>query len=139
MDVPAIIGVKLVAAAGGCKQRINNIIRTEPPTAVAAAVEVSAIFKAQATPTTAETSCPPTNDQGWAKGLPGIKKRIMADAPIEATIMGYPGQGETILVIRAMKKMEQKQAIRESNFALILKLTGSIVKYLKKLEIFIVR
>jgi len=53
--------------------------------------------------------------------------------------MGYPGQGETILVIRAMKKMEQKQAIRESNFALILKLTGSIVKYLKKLEIFIVR
>jgi hypothetical protein len=41
MGAPAIIGVKLVAAAGGCKQRINNIIRMEPPTAEAAAVEMS--------------------------------------------------------------------------------------------------
>jgi hypothetical protein len=51
--------------------------------------------------------------------------------------MGYPGQGETIFVINAIKKIVQKQANKESNFALILKLTGSIEKYLKILLIFI--
>jgi hypothetical protein len=50
---------------------------------------------------------------------------------MDATIIGYPGQGEIILVIKAMKKIEQKQARRESNLALMLKLTGSIVKYFK--------
>jgi hypothetical protein len=34
--------------------------------------------------------------------------------------------------MRAMKKIEQKQAIRESILALRLKLTGSTVRYLKK-------
>jgi len=57
---------------------------------------------------------------------------MIADAPIEATIIGYPGQGESIFVIRAMKKIEQKQANIESNLALMLKLTGSIEKDLKK-------
>jgi len=37
------------------------------------------------------------------------------------------------LVIKAMKKIEQKQARSESSLNLILKLTGSIVKYFKKL------
>jgi hypothetical protein len=137
-DVPAIIGVKLVAAAGGCRQRITNITKTELPTAVAAAVDVSGIFNAQAIPMIAETNCPPTNGQGCAKGLLGIKNKIIADAPIEATIIGYPGQGEIILVVKAMKKMEQKQARRESSLALILKLTGSTKRYLKICNIFII-
>jgi len=36
-----------------------------------------------------------------------------------------------------MKKIEQKQAIRESDLALKLKLTGSIIKYLTNRNIFI--
>lgn len=83
-----MMGVKLVAAAGGCRQRINSIKKMEPPTAVAAAVEVSEIFNAQAIPTIADINCPPTNGHGWANGLLGIKNRIIAEAPIEATIIG---------------------------------------------------
>ena len=63
----------------------------------------------------------------------------MADAPMDATIIGQPGQGEIILVIKAMKKIEQKQARRESNLALILKLTGSTVKYSRKRNILITK
>jgi len=86
----------------------------------------------------ADTICPPIIGHGCASGLPGIKNRIIADAPMEATIMGWLGQGEIIFVIKAMKKIEQKQAIRESNLALRLKLTGSTVRYFKKCNSFIV-
>lgn len=75
--------------------------------------------------------CPPTKGQGCASGLFGMKNKMITDAPIDATISGWLGQEEKILVIKAIKKIEQKQAINESIFALVLKLTGSILKYLK--------
>lgn len=131
IECPAITGVKLVAAAGGCRQRQSNITIMDAPTAIAAAVEVSEIFNAQVTPTTEDNICPPANGQGCAKGLFGIKNKITADAPIEATIIGNPSHGETILVSKAIKKIEQKQANKASNFALNPKLTGSRVMYFK--------
>jgi len=134
-----MMGAKLVAAPGGCRQRNINIRRIEAPTAVAAAVDMSVIFNAHAMPTTADINCPPTKGQGWAKGLPGIKNKIMADAPIEAIIIGLSIQGEVTRVIRAIKKIEQKQASSEIVLALVLKLTGSTVKHLSPLNKFITK
>ena len=117
-----------MAAPGGCKQRKNNITKIDPPTAADAAVAISGIFNAQVTPITAEHICPPANGQGWASGLFGIKNRMIAEAPIEATIIGYSGPRANMRVIRAIKNIEQKQAIKDMVLPFKLRLTGSTVR-----------
>ncbi|TXK93040.1 hypothetical protein BMR10_16805 [Methylococcaceae bacterium CS4] len=116
---PAITGASAVAAPGGCKQRNNSITRIEPPTATAEAEAVSGILSAQLIPINAEHNCPPINGQGWAKGLLGIKNKITADAPIEATIIGELETPIVAWVIRAIKNIAQKQASKERIFAFI--------------------
>lgn len=44
--------------------------------------------RAAVTPTSVETTLPPTTDQGWANGLAGTAKTSTADAPIGATSNG---------------------------------------------------
>jgi hypothetical protein len=71
---------------GISKQDIE--LALEPPAAVAAAEAVSVIYSALLIPINAEHNCPPTNGQGCARGLLGIKNKITAAAPIDAMRIG---------------------------------------------------
>ena len=125
---PAITGASAVAVAGGCRQRKISIASTEVPAATAAEDAVSVILRAQLIPINAEHNCPPINGQGWAKGLLGIKNKITAEAPMDATMMGALETPMIAWVIMAIKKMAQKQASKERTFAFKFSCTGSTVK-----------
>ena len=124
---PAIIGVKAVADPGGCKHLNSSMARTLAPTAKADAKAVSVKAWAHATPIVADMSCPPTSGQGCASGLLGMINKITADAPIEATIIGYAVFELYSCVIYAVSKMALKHETTEMSLPLRLKLIGSTV------------
>jgi hypothetical protein len=77
----------------------------DTPTATPAASQESPNQRAHIIPTTADTRCPPTNDQGCASKPPGTPNSSTADAPMEMAMIGTPAPSRKWLLISPVSRM----------------------------------